>query len=90
MYTLAKCSRSSICPYAGFSLGQMDERASIWAKWCTPTIASYCFVYRIKNQIAKKGHSMTNRIEVTKDQALEVSCRARLPRCIGLLQSWPA
>eukprot|EP01046_Picozoa_sp_COSAG06_P019144 COSAG06_NODE_1355_length_9743_cov_3.335061_9_plen_70_part_00 len=27
---------------------------------------------RISVQIAKKGHKMTNRIEVTKDQALEV------------------
>jgi hypothetical protein len=51
----------------------------------TPTIFCYCFVYRIKNQIAKKGHSMTNRIEVTKDQALEVSCRCArlLQRCRG-------
>ena len=27
---------------------------------------------KIATQIAKKGHSMTNRIEVTKDQALEI------------------
>jgi hypothetical protein len=37
-------------------------------------------VHRIKTQIAKKGHSMTNRIEVTKDQALEVSRGSCLPQ----------
>lgn len=45
-------------------------------------------MHRIKNQIAKKGHSMTNRIEVTKDQALEVSrgsCLLQRGSCCLLL-----
>ena len=53
-----------------------------------PTLARYCWVRRIKAQIAKKGHSMTNRIEVTKDQALEVSVLRTCRNAVPVVLAW--